>query len=353
MKIAIDITPFTDKRVGSHRVRGTGFYLEYLKRSLLKYHPDNEYIFFTRGESVDKSVNLIHYPYFEPFFNTLPRSNFSKTVITVHDLTPLVFPKYFPAGIRGSFNWHIQKLKLRQASGIITDSYSSQNDIVGIAGVEKEKVDVVYLAAADEFRKLDRGDWKDKIIQKYSLPEEFVLYVGDVTWNKNLPRLIHAVKEINLSLVMVGKTLTEKLFNAKNPWNKDLLEVNKLADGDRRIIKLGFVSTDDLVSLYNSAVLFVMPSLYEGFGLPIIEAMQCGCPVVTTKGGSITEVGGDAVFYVDEYDTQSIARGISEVFFTKKMQDELSLKGLQQAKKFNWKKTADKTIGVYKKVLST
>lgn len=351
MKIAIDITPISDSQKG-HKIRGVGFYLEYLKRALVTYYPDNTYFFFSQGQEIDKHVDIVHYPYFEPFFLT-PFSKTLTRVITVHDLTPLAFPKHFPVGIRGKFVWHIQKRNLLQSNRIITDSYASQKDIVKIAGVPKEKVGVAYLAAADEFKKLEKGKWEEKIRGKYKLPEKFVLYVGDVTWNKNLPRLIEAIKKINLPLVMIGKTLIDTDFDATHPWNKDLVKVHKLIEGDNRFIRLGFVPTEDLVELYNIATLLVFPSVYEGFGLPILEAMQSGCPVVLSKESCMPEVGGDAGYYIDGYDTSNIANGIVEVFRNSKLQKELSEKGFLQSKKFSWKKTAEDTIKIYHEALTT
>ena len=187
------------------------------------------------------------------------------------------------------------------------------------------------------------------IREKYKLPEKFVLYVGDVTWNKNLPRLIEAIKKINLTLVMVGSALVQKEFDHLNPWNQDLLKVQKQVENDKRIIRLGFIPTKDLVALYNLAAVFVMPSIYEGFGLPILEAMSCGCPVVTTKEGSVPEVAGSAAYYVDAYDINDIANGIGEVYFNQKLQKELSQKGVMQAKNFSWEKTAGETMNVYER----
>ncbi len=355
MKIAIDITPIKGDLQG-HKVRGVGFYLEYLKRSLLQYQSEHTFVFFARGEAIDKTVDLVHYPYFEPFFITLPIFENHKRVITVHDLTPLVFPKHFPAGVKGNLSWQVQKINLKNSQRIIGDSEASQRDIAKIAGIKKEKIDVVYLAAAEEFKEKEDGSAsrrrKNELRKKYNLPEKFVLYVGDVTWNKNLPRMIEAIKKVKLPLVMVGKTLVEKKFDQKNPWNKDLVAVQKLTEDVDYIHKLGFVPTDDLVALYNCATVFVMPSVYEGFGLPILEAMQSGCPVITTKGGSLPEVAGDSAYYVDGYDMTSIANGIEKVFSTKDLQETLIKKGREQAKKFSWEKTAQQTIAAYKQCLS-
>ncbi len=347
MKIAIDVSPLSS----AHKVRGVGFYIEYLKRSLLKYFPENEYKFFTKDEELGKTVDLVHYPYFDPLFLTLPITRKYKTAVTIHDLTPILFPNHFPPGIKGKLVWKIQKYNLRTVDSLLTDSYTSQKDIASILKIKKKNINVAYLAAAEEFKKLEAGRWRNIILKKYNLPDKFILYVGDVTWNKNIPSLIEAVKEINLTLVIVGKALSENKIGTKNPWDKDLLTAQKMMKGDKRFIRLGFVPTQDLVALYNIATVFVFPSIYEGFGLPILEAMQSGCPVVLSREGTMKEIGGDAAFYVNPFNINSIANGIGEVFFTEKLQKKLSEKGLTQAKKFNWEKTAQKTIEAYKKAL--
>jgi len=165
--------------------------------------------------------------------------------------------------------------------------------------------------------------------------------------------MIEAIKKTKIPLVMVGKTLVEKHFDKTNPWNKDLVAVQKMTENIDYIHKLGFVPTADLVGLYNTATAFIMPSVYEGFGLPILEAMQSGCPVITTKGGSIPEVAGDAAYYVDGYDTESIATGIEKIFSTKNLQETLIKKGTEQAKKFSWKKTAERTVASYEHFLAS
>lgn len=350
MKIAVDETPLADESSIAHRIRGIGFYIKNLKKSLLEFFPENKYIFFNRGQSIPNDIDIVHYPYFEPFFLTLPFHKRHRTVVTVHDLTPLVFPKYFPAGIRGNLKWQLQKIALMRSDSIITDSECSKRDIVRYTNISYNRVHRVYLAAGDEFEVLKKGSWEAELKRKYNLPAQFVLYVGDVTWNKNIPRLITAIKKINVPLVMVGKALVEKDFDKNNSWNQDLLKIQQLTEKDNRIIKLGFVPTKDLISIYNLTTVFAMPSLYEGFGLPILEAMSCGCPVVTTKEGSIPETAEDSAFYVNAYDTSDIGKGIKEVFLNNSLRDKLSSQGLQQAKKFSWRMTAKKTMQVYKEV---
>lgn len=345
MKIAIDISPLQT----GHKVRGVGFYLENLKRALLRYDKENEYLFFVPGEKLPKNIDLIHFPYFEPFFLALPLYNKNKTVVTVHDLTPIVFPDAFPRGIKGEVRWQMQRLALKKANRIITDSKCSKDDAIKLAGVRQDLIDVVYLAAGEQFRVIKSSESKLlSLRKKYNLPEKFALYVGDVTWNKNLPRLLDAIKTTNISLVMIGKNLVNENYDRNNPWNHDLNRVNDLAKDDKRIIRLGFVESDDLVSIYNAATVFVMPSLYEGFGLPILEAQACGCPVVTTKEGSLKEVAFDSAYFVDGYNYESIARGIQKVFNSSDLQQDLRSKGFENVKKYSWEKTAEETIQAYK-----
>jgi len=347
MKIAIDISPLQT----GHKIRGVGFYLEHLKNALVKYYQENEYIFFERGEKLPKDINLVHFPYFEPFFLALPLYKKFKTVVTVHDLTPIVFSENFPSGIKGKIKWQMQRFALKRANAILTDSKSSKKDVIKFVGVKESKVKVVYLAAGEQFKQLEIKNFKLEIKKRYNLPEKFVLYVGDVTWNKNLPRLIDAVKKLKIPLVMIGKSLVSKDYDKNNPWNADLNRINELAKGDENVIRLGFVTAEDLIAVYNLATVFVLPSLYEGFGLPILEAMACGCPVITSKEGSLEEVAGDAAFYVDAYDVESIAAGIKEVFDSKTLQEQLREKGLKNAKRFSWKATASDTLDAYRRVL--
>src|SRR3989344_1629182 len=119
MNIALDMSPLKSGHYLQHRVRGTGFYLQNLQASLEKYYPENKYIYFNRGDSLDGDIDVVHYPYFEPFFLTLPLFSKDKKVVTVHDLTPMVFPKNFKVGLRGKVKWQIQKAALKSANVII------------------------------------------------------------------------------------------------------------------------------------------------------------------------------------------------------------------------------------------
>lgn len=350
MKIAIDESPLVSSEKISHRVRGVGYYLKNLKDSLLNLRTDDTFVFFRDTASIPHDATIIHYPYFEPFFITLPIFDRKKIVVTVHDLTPLAFPENFPVGIKGRIKWEIQKLLLRRTSRIITDSIASQKDIARFTGISESKIDVIYLASSTDFRPISNKKELSNVQSRFNLPDTFLLYVGDVTWNKNLPRLIEAVKIVGVPLVLVGKALTQTHFDSSNPWNQDLLKVNTLIRDDPLFIRLGFVSDQDLPYIYNLATVFTMPSLYEGFGLPLLEAMGSGVPVVTSQMGSIPEVVGDAAQIVDPYDVRSIASGIEELLKNPKQRDTLRERGFKQVGKFSWKKTAEETYETYKKV---
>ena len=349
MKVAIDTAPLQEN--SAHHIRGSGFYLRHLIDAISESDTVTLLPFVSQKE-IPSDADLVHFPYFEPFFLTLPHMRSYKTVVTVHDLTPIVFSKHFPVGIKGALKWQVQKYALSSVEAIITDSHSSKNDIVRITGVNPDKVFVIPLAAAGHFKKLPMNSAeKDLLRRKYALPDRFVLYVGDVTWNKNLPRLIKAVKKLQVPLLLAGKALTETDFDRDNAWNRDRVEVERLVAASENIRLLGFVPDEDLVALYNLATVFAMPSIYEGFGLPILEAMSCGVPVVAAKAGSLPEVGGDAAMYVDPYNEDEIASAMQKLFSDGRLRESLSKKGIEQAKNFSWRTTAAMTGDVYQHVV--
>ena len=341
MKIGIDISPLSS----GHKVRGVGSYVSLIRNNIEKYDKKNKYIFF-EGKCPD-GVDIVHYPYFDPFFPVLPFKKKVKTVVTVHDLTPIKFKKHFPSGIRGGLRWKYNKRLLKSADIVIVDSESSKGDVANLVGINESKVKVIYLASNPIYEKLKTDNSKFEIKKKFDLPDNFMIYVGDVTWNKNLPRIIEASLKADINLFLIGKALAEINFNKKNPWNKDRVKVFEMIKNERKIRTLGFVSDEDLLKIYNMAEALLMPSLYEGFGLPVLEAMICGCPVITSREGSLPEVGGDAVLYVDADSIDSIAEGIGKLSKDERLREELSQKGFAQAKKFSLEKTINNLVRIY------
>lgn len=366
MRIAIDISPVKSR----YRQQGTGNYVKHLVDGLKQEKNDNEYIFYegrspessrwisglVHGRKLPKNADLVHIPYFSPYERTLSLfKTKAKLVATIHDLNPVIFYEHFPPGNRGYLTWLLQRYLLkRNVSDIIVDSEAVKNDIGNHADFSEEHISVVYLAADKKFRPLetDQRELHHERRDKYNLPEKFVLYVGDILWNKNIPSLIEAAQKINVTLVIVGKQAASKEVDKNHPWNRDLAKVQKIAQKDERIKTLGYVPDEDLIKLYNLASVYCQPSHYEGFGLPVLEAMACGCPVVVSDRGGLPEIVQDAGIYVDPADTRSIADGIGEIYFNPQNYKKYRELGLEQAKKFSWKKTISETIKVYERVLS-
>ena len=348
MRVAIDLTPLQT----GHRNRGIGFYTRRLVDTLQKVDKKNEYVFFSQGQNIP-NADLIHYPYFDLFFLTLPIVKRHPAVVTIFDVIPLIFWKEFTSGIRAIIKLKIQKFLLkRNVDWVITISQNSKKDIERYLGIPSEKINVTYLAADSLFQPVTKSDLLIKVKDKYNLPQTFLLYVGDVNYNKNLPRLFAALAKIEIPLVMVGAA-------AKNEQLREIKDLMKLVANlgiEKKITRLGFVPESDLAAIYNLAICYIQPSLYEGFGLPVLEAMACGCPVICAATSSLPEIGGKAAIYIDPDSVDSIVEKVNQVLNFYKHDvakyKALKLDCLNQAKKFSWQKTTEETIAVYKKVLS-
>ena len=331
MKIAIN----TSSLSSASQNRGIGFYTSRLIAEL-QNNPSLQLIKFEK--KIPAGVDLVHYPGFNPFQFSFPLINTLPFLVTIHDLIPLKFPTHFPPGIKGKLRWLIQRGLLLSAAGIITDSQSSQKDILDLTEISPAKIHVIYLAADKVFKPI-------KPINKFSLPDKFVLYVGDVNYNKNLPELIQACLENNYPLVLAGKQIVATDYDRNHPENQALVKVQSLIQTNpKKIIPLGFLPTQDLVMLYNLAAVYAQPSLAEGFGLPVLEAMACGCPVLTSQAGSLLEIceGADIKFSL---------KNLKRCWQSPSLRLKMSKQGLIQAAKFSWQKTAQQTFLIYEKTI--
>jgi len=353
MRVAIDISPIQSE----HQARGVGSYTRLLIKSLERYDKNNSYYFFTRGQKIPKDVNLVHYPYFDPFFLTLPLFKPRSTVVTVHDLIPLAFPREFPRGWRGEIKWQIQRFSLQNASRVISDSQASKRDLVQLAGLPEKKIEVIYLAPAPNFHKISEPALLDRVKKKYQLPDDFILYVGDVNWNKNIEGLVKAFSALNSELSARGKA-TQLILVGKAFLQNELPEVQRINQLitqlglTNNIHKLGYVPEEDLPVIYSLASVYVQPSFAEGFGLPVLEALACGCPVAAAKSSSLNEIAGPANLF-DPQKKGEIAgamRALISLDFSRRGQ--LIMRGLDWVKNFSWQKVAKKTVATYEKTLA-
>lgn len=289
---------------------------------------------------------IIHRLVFKLFSRGSKLDRQTPTVMTVHDLIPFRFPDHYPLGIRGRFKWWRQKKQLRQAAGIITDSRASKQDIIRFGGMPPEKIHVVYLAADEIFKPVTAKFTLQLIKGKYNLPEKFVLYVGDLNWNKNVVKLTKICLQLHYPLVVVGRQAVATDYDHLHPETSELVKFQRLARlYPRRIIRLGVVTNQVLAAIYNLATVYVQPSRYEGFGLPVLEAMSCGCPVLSSGAGSLPEITGQAGALFNR-------KNLKLVWRNQDLRRKLVQAGMTQAKKFSWQKTVKETVKVYEKIIT-
>ncbi len=267
-----------------------------------------------------------------------------KKIVTIHDVFHLAFYH--------QLNWK-QKIYARfviiqavkRSDVILTVSNFSANEIKKYTKTQKD-IKVVYNGLDFErFRVINNKEVLGKIKNKYQLPDDFILFVGNVKPHKNLKNLLIAIKNLNVNLVIVGK---KEGFITGDREIYNIINNNNLGS---KVFFTGHVDDEDLPKIYNLAKIFIFPSFYEGFGLPPIEAMACGCPVVCSKVASLPEVCGDAAYYVDPYNIEDIARGIDVVIKDESLRQSLIRKGFENVKRFSWEKSAQQIVEIIYKLL--
>jgi len=331
--------------------RGIGMYTKFLTENLEKIE----------GLNVQRSTlpvppefkpQIVHYPYFDLFFSTLPLKHPAKAVVTIHDVIPLKFPDFYDPGLKGSMRFIKQKVALSQTQAIITDSQASKTDIINHLGVSEEKVHVVYLAANPQLQAADETSIK-RVKRKFKLPKNYFLYVGDINYNKNIPQLIKSLRYLprETKLVLVGRN-----FKPQNipewQWIETQIALSDVAKRIKFLPDISGESLEDLSAIYSGAIAYIQPSLAEGFGLPVLEAMQCRTPVVCTNTTSLIEVGGlESVFTGTS--AEEIAKGAEEVLsWSKTKRLERTRSAYQWSQTFSWSKTASETAKVYQQILN-
>jgi glycosyltransferase involved in cell wall biosynthesis len=288
-------------------------------------------------------LDLFHAPHYVlPFFLPCP------AVVTVHDLIHLIFPQYLPNIWARFYARHVIGRGVKRAKRVITVSRSSKDDILHFFRLPEDKIEVIYNGVAPEFLKSSKKEELTKIRRKYGLDEPFILFVGNLKPHKNLKRLISSFARVSqriseITLVVVG----DELHN--HPELEEKIEELRLKG---RVRFFGFTDRDELKCLYQLAELLLFPSLYEGFGLPPLEAMAIGTPVVASNISSIPEVVADAALLVDPYDEEMIAANVLKLLAEESLRNKLIERGRERAALFSWRETAELTLKVYNQVLS-
>lgn len=366
-----------DVSAAVHRRAGLGRYAESLARSLIAAHPDRYTLFYNRERGIEPLAGLAHVPArsvalgYKPWRmlvwgGQLARLGFDRlvsgelfhatehlllplrgipTVLTVHDL---IFG-HLPAHHKRLNRWYLNlamPLYCRRATHIIAVSEHTRRDLIAAYGLAASKITVVHEAAASHFRP-PSPEAVSAVRSRYGLPERYLLCVGTIEPRKNLSRLLsafEAVRDEGLTdgLVIVGR----------RGWlYGSFLAQLEGSPAKEAVFFPGYVPDEDLPAFYGGAQALAFPSLYEGFGLPVLEAMACGTPVVASERSSIPEIGGDAVSTFDPTDEEAIARALCQVLRDPDLQREMRARGLVQAARFSWARAAAETEAVYDRVL--
>lgn len=370
---------YLDVSAAVHRRAGLGRYAESLARALAAAHADRIALFYNRERGIEPLAGLTALPTrtvalgYKPWrmlvwggqlsplaFNRLlpdaelfhatehllPPFRGIPTVLTVHDL---IF-RHLPEHHKRLNRWYLNltlPLYCRRASHIIAVSEATRADISAAYRVPPEKITVIYEAAAPDFRP-QSPERVAAVRVRHHLPERYLLFVSTIEPRKNLTRLLHAWEPLYLAgaappLVLVGKRgwLEGDFFAA--------LEASPARAG---VLRTGYILDEDLPALYAGATAFVFPSLYEGFGLPPLEAMACGTPVICANTSSLPEVVGDAALGFDPRDVEAIREAVRQVAQDAPLRDELRARGLRRAAQFSWEQAARETYALYQKLLT-
>jgi glycosyltransferase involved in cell wall biosynthesis len=355
---------------------GIGTYIRNLLRQLARLDRETEYVLFCRPDDVPalatlgenfrpvvetagkyslaeqwkiplalrrEDVTLFHAPHY-----VLPPLVGRRSVVTIHDCIHLMFPQYLPNRLAFAYAQASIVTASRRATRILTVSESSKRDILRFVDLNPEKIDVIYNGYDERFAVEPREEDVVRVRDRYQLHDEFVLYAGNVKPHKNLERLIEAFHLVrnrgldHLKLVLMGDEIS-KYASLRRAVHRHQLH--------RYVRFLGYLPEETLAVMYRLAGVFAFPSLYEGFGLPPLEAMVSGTPVVTSNVSSMPEVAGDAAVLVNPYDPEAIAEGIYQVLTDDQLRRSLRQRGIARARQFSWEDAARRVREIYQQVV--
>jgi glycosyltransferase involved in cell wall biosynthesis len=367
MRIALDCRTVTSPKTGDRT------YALNLSRALARVDAENDYLLYTGepttltqlgGPNIHPMVlpalprwtwtplvfprdlarqraDIAHVQYF------IPPSSPCPVITTIHDVAFRRFPGLFPLKHRLLLNWLIP-IATRHAAAVITGSESTRRDLIELLNVPAEKVTVTPYAADPIYQPMDPEEARRAVRSRLGVRAPYLLSVGVLQPRKNLPRLVRAYNRI-------ADTVPQRLvLVGKEGWaGEELQRAVAASPPGREPVFTGYVADADLPALYAGADLFVYPSLYEGFGLPPLEAMACGTPVLTSTTSSLPEVVGEAGVTVDPLDEPAIAAALSALLADPARRARMAAAGLLQASRFNWDTTARDTLSVYRRVVES
>ncbi len=381
MRIGIDCRTILNPDSGERA--GVGHYTYHLVRALLDHDRDNDYVLFfdyrmpreATQEFIQANTKIAFFPFssygrFLPFAyshmlvsaallkhkldlfhgpaNTVPLTYPRKTMITIHDLAIYKHPEWFPTQMFSTRLLVPQSIK--HAKHIVAVSEATKKDVQDLFNVPDKKISVIPEAADTDV--LDLQDQHHDVHTIYQLPKRYVLFVGTIEPRKNLQVLFEAWKRLVLHSPETVNDMQLILAGGIGYGGEPIIAMIKKMNMAKHIRHIGYVSHNHKILLMQQASSFVFPTLYEGFGLPVLEAMQLGIPVVATNTSSIPEVTGSAAALVEPTDVEGLAQALKKVLDDRAWAKQLGEHGQEQAKKFSWKKTALDTAAVYRQTAS-
>jgi len=378
MRIGIDISRTIEESTG------VGYYAKHLVSGLAKVDPDNDYLLYGifydchprgwKNASIPPSsnfrlhqrespswlvrrqwINFGHYKekllggidLLHSTAYTLPPVSDTNMIVTIHDLSCFVLPQFHTSENCQFVTRNVHHAS-RRARFIIADSESTKREVKRFLHVPDEKIEVIYLAAAESFYREALPSSITKVKKTYRITKPYFLAVGSLEPRKNLSRALIAFK----ALIETGKVDYQFVIAGGKGWKNESFDTAlKRLNIDDRLVVTGYVAEEDLLPLYQGADVFLYPSLYEGFGLPVLEAMASGVPVVTSNTSSLPEVAGDAALLVKPMEVFDIYEAMEALATRPDLREECRRKGFKRSRIFTWEETARKTLTLYQKVL--